>query len=344
MINPSINSAEIDFWIELTQLEMSEFHRMEIIEMYGEPKDKEIDNLIKNGFLSENNEIIQLPRRSELIKKLLNVLPYSENYLGKQSKYDFDRVKVYLASVQKQLTYFETEGKKSFLTLRTMVEKIVMQAKNYINKVFEISVNDFKDSTTWISIPHVSPIGIYEPIEEVRKKFSTVMKELDISISNLIEEHLTNLSLLVDPLHKKLGYVASQNLNHNAHDNSKSLVKVFKTHIDDSKEKISDDISKFSDEVNNAVKLQFDQLEENLGRDLIEQFDAIERLNELNPQRIMIKLEQTKNEMNVHLNSIYSRLLREINTLQMALDVSKISMILTNEAGKLMKEMTDEEL
>ena len=122
-------------------------------------------------------------------------------------------------------------------------------------------------------------------------------------------------------------------------DTSKSDIKDIKFFIDQSKDKIRYDISNFSDEVNNAVKVQFDQLEANLGKDLIEQFDAIERLNELDPQRIIIKLEQTKNEMNVHLNSIYSRLLREINTMQLVLDVSKVNIILTNEAGKLMKEM-----
>jgi hypothetical protein len=338
--NNQLPESALELWLELANSQSEIFIVDDLHNELDEIRRNDLQALIDSGYLIEQSNQITFPTRNVFVKLLLSTVisPYIND--SKSVEMTLEPVKNYLVSVQKQLSHFETEGKKSFLILRTMVEKIVMQAKNYLNKTFDNSVENLSDNDQWINIPHVSPIGIYEPIGNIRKKFDAIMTELDLSIVNLVESHLTKLSDLIQPLKVKISSIEN---NHNLKQNLKTLnsnVDEIDKIIQMSNRNIRSDIQKFSEEVHNAVKLQFSQLEENLGKDLIEQFDAIERLNELDPQRIRIKLEQTINELNVHLNSIYSRLLREINTLQLNLDVSKINIILTNEAGKLLKKIT----
>ncbi|MHA2029732.1 MAG: hypothetical protein ACW99A_08055 [Candidatus Kariarchaeaceae archaeon] len=340
IIDSQISASALELWLELANRKTEIFQIDDLHTELDEMRSTDLQELIESRYLIAKKDKIVFPPRDVFLKLLLSsvVTPYLIDL--KSVEMTTDPVKNYLVSVQKQLSHFETEGKKSFLTLRTMVEKIVMQAKNYLNKTFESSIVNLNDNNQWINIPHVSPIGIYEPIGDIRKKFEVIMKELDLSIVNLIESHLTQLADLIQPLKIKISTLEQ---NSDLSQSLKSLnnnVEQIDNIIQTSDKTIRNDIKKFSEEVHNAVKEQFSQLEENLGKDLIEQFDAIERLNELDPQRIRIKLEQTVNELNVHLNSIYSRLLREINTLQLNLDVSKINIILTNEAGKLLKKIT----
>lgn len=344
ILDSNLTNSAIELWLELSVSSSDSFKENQLLTQHTGAKKSDIENLIAHGYLINENGELKFPHRGEHIKLIVSSIVHPFLVHSESNEFRFNSVKNYLISVQKQLSHFETEGKKSFLTLRSMVEKVVMQAKDYLNISFQGSSKEFIENNQWVNIPHVSPIGIYEPIGEIRKKFEVIMKELDISIINLVESHLTQLSDLIQPMKSELNSQSNNNSSSNQlvgqiNDHLISINKM----LNSSKIAIRGDISKFSEEVHNAVKIQFTSLEENLGKDLIEQFDAIERLNELDPQRIRIKLEQTINELNVHLNSIYSRLLREINTLQSHLDVSKINIILTNEAGKLLKKISDEE-
>jgi len=284
----------------------------------------DVIELITNQFLIREGKNIKIPSQKNVIELILQ---QEYRYISARVNTDSDQnylaeIKNYLATVQRQLSHVEAESRKSFLNLRTMVDKIADQGKEHLNITLEKAIDKNSETGAWVTIPHVSPIGLYEPIQTLRNNFKEIIEELERSLSNLVQEY-----------HEYSIEILENNIE------DKKVLDTIEGALGLKQSDLEKETQHFNEEVLISLNEQLNLLEKNLGSDLMEQFDAIERLNDLKPERIWIMLEETRSEMNVYLNNVYSRILREINSLQLKVDISKVSLILTNEAGKAMKKV-----
>jgi len=321
----NLNDEELEGFFKLMQIESIEIESIGTIGISVEV----IESLKSKNLLISTNKSIKVNNIQQLIPLFLKqVYAHQIDAIKNQSTNEgIIELRNYLITVQKHLSHVEAEGKKSFLNIRTLVDKFIGQGKDYLEQAFKKAMDKNSETGEWVIIPHISPVGIYDPINQFKGKITMVINELENSLNNLLDEYN---EFTHDLLQKHTGITLEAD----------TILYLQKT-LTEKKIRLDDETKKFGEEVNISLNEQIHLLEKNLAKDLMEQFSAIEKLNELKPERIWLMLEETRSELQLHLNGIYSRILREINTLQLQVDIQKISLILTNEAGKTLKRITN---
>lgn len=295
---------------------------------------KYLKSLQEKNLLQINNGKIEIVDFKKYLKQKIklnfnnksDLTDLKENEIIENSQFnnlnnvDIDPIKSYLIKAQKQISKIDTDIKSAILVLRKMIDNLIDQIKNQIDNIFLMTVDYNSETGEWVSIPHVSPIGFYEPIYELNNKFSELFDDLHEKMDSLTDNY-SSMTIV------ELKQVNLNDLN---------LIKL-SNKINQEKNIIKEEMATFITKIKDSISFQIKSLETNLGKDLIEQFDAIERLNDLNPERIHILLNKAHSDLIKSINGFYSRIIREVNSVQKQADFSSLSLILTNEAGKMLK-------